>query len=388
MLRAKTVAHWVGLPLIVGVVLSLAAPFLPPVVGATGTVLFLLGLAWLGFGVWSSWQLTSQPELPPMPFGPEMWKTGTALPRFASASCASTGAGGIQASQGTLADHVVRHPVGIVAAVAGLALLVFAWRRRVQFFATQQNDLELRLALSFMGAFRAYLLGYFFSRVHAQKLPIWTWGNSRILVKRRRKIMSIYTIVLFVHIIGAIGYFLSIGSWLFILVGLRRAQRVEEVRALIHMNDLSRAFGDGSGLVLLIAGLYLALSAWSLLTSWILVALISLILILPTNAVLIAPRRSALVKQLERSAPEGKISLALSQHIHNPVLWATSQTTAVLLLGIVFLMTTKPDLEGSLIVMAGALVLGLLSSPLVSRRRHTSRQEVADQRAQDNASAS
>jgi hypothetical protein len=35
--------------------------------------------------------------------------------------------------------------------------------------------------------------------------------------------MSIYTIVLFVHIIGAIGYFLSIGSWLFILVGLRRA---------------------------------------------------------------------------------------------------------------------------------------------------------------------
>jgi hypothetical protein len=200
--------------------------------------------------------------------------------------------------------------------------------------------------------------------------------------------MSIYTIVLFVHIIGAIGYFLSIGSWLFILVGLRRAQRVEEVRALMHVNDLSGPVGDGSGLVLLIAGLYLALSAWSLLTSWILVALISLILILSTNAALIGPRRSALVKQLERSAPEGEISLALWQHIHDPVLWATSQTTAVLLLGIVFLMTTKPDLGGSLIVMAVALVLGLLSSLLVSRRRRTPRQEVADQRVQDNVSAS
>ena len=154
--------------------------------------------------------------------------------------------------------------------------------------------------------------------------------------------MSIYTIVLFVHIIGAIGYFLSIGSWLFILVGLRRAQRVEEVRALMYVNDLSGPFGDGSGLVLLIAGLYLALSVWSLLTSWILVALISLILILPTNAVLIGPRRRALIKQLEHSAPEGKISLVLSQHIYNPILWTTSQTTAVLLLGIVFLMTTKP----------------------------------------------
>jgi hypothetical protein len=32
----------------------------------------------------------------------------------------------------------------------------------------------------------------------------------------------------FVHVIGAIGYFLSIGIWLFLLVGLRRAQRVEK----------------------------------------------------------------------------------------------------------------------------------------------------------------
>jgi len=51
MLRATVLMRWVGLPLIVGIVLSLGAPFLPPVVGTTGTVLFLIGLAWLGFGV-------------------------------------------------------------------------------------------------------------------------------------------------------------------------------------------------------------------------------------------------------------------------------------------------------------------------------------------------
>ncbi|HEU5376336.1 MAG TPA: hypothetical protein VFV38_12900 [Ktedonobacteraceae bacterium] len=58
---------------------------------------------------------------------------------------------------------VARHPVGIVAAVAGLALLVFAWLSGVQFLATQQNDLSLRMALGFMGASSSYLLGYFFS---------------------------------------------------------------------------------------------------------------------------------------------------------------------------------------------------------------------------------
>src|SRR6266480_6131257 len=187
--------------------------------------------------------------------------------------------------------------------------------------------------------------------------------------------MSIYTIVLFVHIIGAIGYFLSIGTWLFILVGLRRAQRVEHVRALIKLNDLSGPFGAGSAVVLLIAGLYLALTAWSLLTGWILVALISLLLMVPTSAALIAPRRSAIVKQLERSAPGGELSEALERHLDDPVLATVCTTVAALLLGLVFLMTTKPNLVGSLTVMVVALLLGLAAGVLTSRMRRAPRSE-------------
>src|SRR6266581_2811538 len=195
--------------------------------------------------------------------------------------------------------------------------------------------------------------------------------------------MSIYTIVLFVHIIGAIGYFLSIGTWLFILVGLRRAQRVEHVRALIKLNDLSGPFGAGSAVVLLIAGLYLALTAWSLLTGWILVALISLILMVPTTAALIAPRRSAIVKQLAREAPGGELSEALERHLDDPVLATVCTTVAALLLGLVFLMTTKPNLVGSLIVMVVALLLGLAAGVLISRMRRAPQRGMVDQRAQD-----
>jgi len=146
--------------------------------------------------------------------------------------------------------------------------------------------------------------------------------------------MNIYTIVLFVHVIGAIGYFLGIGLWLFVLVGLRRTQRVEQVRALIHLNDLSGPFSGISALLLLGAGLYLALTAWSLLTSWILVALISLLLMVPTSATLIAPRRSAIVKQLAREAPGGELSRALEQHIDDPVLATVCTTVLTLLLGL------------------------------------------------------
>ena len=195
--------------------------------------------------------------------------------------------------------------------------------------------------------------------------------------------MSIYNIVLFFHVIGAIGYFLGIGIWLFILLGLRRTQRVEQVRSLIHLNDLSAPFSAASAVLLLVTGLYLALTAWSLLTSWILVALISLLLMVPTSAALIAPRRSAIVKQLAREAPDGELSRALERHLDDPVLATVCTTVAALLLGLVFLMTTKPDLVGSLTVMVVALLLGLAAGVLTSRMRRAPQWGMVDQRAQD-----
>jgi hypothetical protein len=185
--------------------------------------------------------------------------------------------------------------------------------------------------------------------------------------------MSIYTIVLFLHVSGAIGYFAGIGTWLFILVGLRRAQRVEQVRALVNLIGLSGPLTGISVLLILATGLYMTLSAWSLQTGWIAVALISLILMGPSGAALIEPRRRA-IDRLAREAPDGPLSQALERRTHDPVLGTVLQTVAALLLGIVFLMTTKPSFAGALIVMAVALVLGLASGVLVSRVTRTQMQ--------------
>jgi NAD/NADP transhydrogenase beta subunit len=190
--------------------------------------------------------------------------------------------------------------------------------------------------------------------------------------------MSIYTIVLFLHVSGAIGYFVGIGTWLFVLVGLRRAQRVEQVRALVNLIGLSGPFTGISVLLILATGFYMALTAWSLRTSWIDVALISLVLMVPCGAALIEPRRRALAR-LAQEAPDGPLPQSLEQRTHDPVLLTALQTVAALLLGIVFLMTTKPSLTGSLIVMAVALALGLASGLLVSRARVARGQGVGTQ---------
>jgi len=88
---------------------------------------------------------------------------------------------------------------------------------------------------------------------------------------------------------------------------------------------------------------------------------------LPTVAALIAPRRSAIVKQLAQEAPGGELSPALRARLHDPVLVTVVLTVAALLLGLLLLMTTKPDLLGSIIVMLVALIVGVTLSLLVVR---------------------
>jgi hypothetical protein len=65
---------------------------------------------------------------------------------------------------------VARTIVGVIAAAAGLVLIIFAWLSGAAFLANQQNTLSLWMALGFMGALVAYLLGYSLSSSRYQKL--------------------------------------------------------------------------------------------------------------------------------------------------------------------------------------------------------------------------
>jgi hypothetical protein len=189
--------------------------------------------------------------------------------------------------------------------------------------------------------------------------------------------LNTYTIALFLHVIGAIGYFISMGTWLFGIAAIRRAQRVEQVRALTHLvGRLGPLFGI-SVLLILATGLYMAITSWGILTGWIDVALISLILIAPLGTAFIEPRRRT-IDRLAQEAPDGPLPQSLERSTHDPVLMTALLTVTILLLGIVFLMTNKPSLIGSLIVMAIALVLGLASGMLISRTTRPWGQDVAE----------
>ena len=172
--------------------------------------------------------------------------------------------------------------------------------------------------------------------------------------------MSLYTILVFVHVTSAIG--LSAGNLisLFGLFAMRRALRVEQVRAILGLLTLSEPVSAIALVLTPAAGVTMTITTWGWRNGWITVALGSFVLLL-SMGVITGLRRGAIAK-LVNEMPDGPLPASVEQRIHDPLLGTAVYMLVALLLGIVFLMTTKPALDGALIAIAVSVVLGAAAS--------------------------
>lgn len=104
-----------------------------------------------------------------------------------------------------------------------------------------------------------------------------------------------------------------------------------------------------------------SLGTWGIFTPWIIVSLVSVVLIGPIGAFVLDPRMRTIIV-MAREAPDGLLPDALERRTHDLVLGTSADTLVAILLGVVFLMTTKPSLVIAILVMGVALFLGLLVS--------------------------
>ncbi len=112
-----------------------------------------------------------------------------------------------------------------------------------------------------------------------------------------------------------------------------------------------------------VGGFEMALSTWGLSTPWVAVSLVSVVLIGPIGAFVLDPKMR-LIAASARAIPDGTLPQTLFRRTHDPILEIAANTLTSLLLGIVFLMTTKPQLLPSLLVMGIAFLLGIFVSLL------------------------
>jgi hypothetical protein len=182
----------------------------------------------------------------------------------------------------------------------------------------------------------------------------------------------LYTIALFIHIVGVLGLFTCITLELASLFGLHRAQLLEEVRAWTGLHQVIVWMFPLAALLTLGAGLFLALDAWGWKIPWIDVAFFAFIT-MGLLGRLNASRNHQLLRAMGE-ALSGPVPAELLPHLNDAVLWSSTLLLTTISLGVVFLMTVKPDLLGSLITLAISILLGLGASAVLRGVRPTGRQ--------------
>jgi hypothetical protein len=172
--------------------------------------------------------------------------------------------------------------------------------------------------------------------------------------------MTYYSLALFIHIVGVLGLFIGIGLQWISVQRLPQAQTVAQVREGTSLVAVQERLWPTASLLILLAGIYMTVTAWGWSTPWIDISLAALIVQGAVAGAVINRRLKAIHTGVAAAeAPAGSFPPGLKRQITDPILRTAVQINAFTGLGVVFQMTTKPGLGGSLITLAVALLLGI-----------------------------
>ncbi len=178
--------------------------------------------------------------------------------------------------------------------------------------------------------------------------------------------MTLYRIALFVHVVGALLLFATLTVEGIGLRSLRRATTVDQARDGGSVVGLTRVVGPFSALAILVPGVYMTASTWGWvawiivgLAGWLLIAVLGIVNGIRLTAVSRAATEPGLATWERDARPQ----------LRDPLFVASWLTRVALALGIVFLMTYRPNLEGALVALAAAGTIGVGASVFVWPRR-------------------
>ena len=172
--------------------------------------------------------------------------------------------------------------------------------------------------------------------------------------------MTPYSIILFLHVGGALGFFFALGLEWVCYRELRRAKTAEKALEWMTVARLLRRVYPVSAATLLITGVYLATS-WGE-QPWILVGLASLVILAVVGAAITGPRMRALGGATAQAA--GPVSATIRRRLHDPLLRLSLHVRLAVAIAVVYLMTVKPGLGDSLGAVGVAAFLGMATSLL------------------------
>ena len=179
-----------------------------------------------------------------------------------------------------------------------------------------------------------------------------------------------YQVGLFFHILGVFGIAGAATGFLVVMSAMRRAKTVQEVRLLATLGAIIDKLFPVAAVILLASGAYEVNAAkFDFGSGWVNYSATALILGTIVGY-FVNGRRSEALRRAANAAPEGPVPQALSAQIHDPWVFGTTHALTLMVLAIIWNMTTKPGDAEAAIVIILAVVIGAGSAmPMVSRRQ-------------------
>jgi hypothetical protein len=175
--------------------------------------------------------------------------------------------------------------------------------------------------------------------------------------------MTLYSFVLFVHVVSAIGLFVGLALEGFVFLRIRWAQDAKEMQFFVRAFDRLRWIFIPVFAGILIGGVYLA-SHYGRGTFWIPVALIATLAIMLIGGLITGRKLNQLKKALGKQDEPFE---TLSIRAKGRFLTVSYGLRLGIALGIVFLMTAKPDLWPSVFALIVGCGAGLIVAAAIQK---------------------
>ena len=178
-----------------------------------------------------------------------------------------------------------------------------------------------------------------------------------------------YSISLFLHIVGALAIFAGLAVEQAALFNLRRSTTTTQARDALSPMKALRFMGP-SALLLLVTGVYMMVARWSN-QAWAGLGIVGMVVIAIVGATGSGRRLKPLTQALLGENSSGSLSAAVRDRIDDSALRTSAWVRLAVALGIVFDMSVKPAAGPAVIVLVVASVLGLVVSRVGGVSRQT-----------------
>jgi len=165
----------------------------------------------------------------------------------------------------------------------------------------------------------------------------------------------LYLVSLFLHVIGALLYSASLAIEWLSFSKLKKTESADRFNELLSTYSSLHMISGIAWVLILIPGIYLMVFVWNNI-AWANIALVGFILLAIVGSMITGMRMKPITTEIKNSG----YSHDIRKKFNDPKLNFSLKARTTLTIGIVFLMTVKPNLSDSIVTLLISILLGFL----------------------------